>query len=192
MDGVLRNLIEKMIQTHEKFYKSEVDSNDIEDYDLSKHFIFEDSEESLEKFLYEDCSLEIFGYSNEIEDGVVTKLNDFLLVNKGEHEIVIISREVGRAIPSTLFFLSKTGCLVENIKFVKSYEEMWENCDMLLTSFPKALEVKPEGKISIRVERKYNKGVISDYSIKNTTEFLEEGYLNKIINTKTVEHKELN
>ena len=38
----------------------------------------------------------------------------------------------------------------------------------------------------------YNKNINSDYNIDNTVDLFEEGYIDKIINTKTVEHKELN
>jgi len=60
-----------------------------------------------------------------------------------------------------------------------------------LTSFPHFIENKPDNKTLIKVERNYNKDVSSDYQIKSASEFLEEGYLEKIISTKKVEHKEL-
>ena len=44
----------------------------------------------------------------------------------------------------------------------------------------------------IKIEREYNKKDRANYSSKSTTEVLEEGYIEKIINTKTVEYKELN
>jgi len=190
IDGVLRNLLKKCIITHKKYYQSDIDIKEIIDYDLDKYFEFE-NEESLDKFLYEDCSLEIFGYSDEIEDHVISKLNEFITRNLEHHEIVLLTRECGRAIPATLFFLSKTGSMCRNIKFIRSYDEMWDECDLLLTSFPHFIENKPDNKTLIKVERNYNKDVSSDYQIKSASEFLEEGYLEKIISTKKVEHKEL-
>jgi len=191
IDGVLRNLLGKLTTTFEKYFDKEVSVEDIKDYDLEKYFEFND-EDSLDKLLYEDCSLEIFGYSSEIEDQVVTKLNNFIRENLDKNEIVLLSRECGRAIPSTLFFLSKTGCMAKEIKFVSSYEEMWDHCDILVSTFPKALESKPMDKKSIKINRLYNKDIVSDYNIDKTVDLFEEGYIDKIINTKTVEHKELN
>ena len=81
--------------------------------------------------------------------------------------------------------------MCKNIKFVNSYEEMWEECDILVTSFPQVLETKPKDKISVKIERNYNKKVKSDYSLETISEFLEEDYINKLINTETVNHKEL-
>jgi|TARA_R110002020_G_scaffold107916_5_gene250436 hypothetical protein len=195
IDGVLRNYLEKFISTHKKYYKSEVKIEDIIDYDIEKYFSFEGDENmepsSFLKFSYEDCSLEIYGSADEIEEYVVTKLNNFISNNQEKIKVKLLTRECGRAIPSTLFFLSKTGSMCKNIKFVSSYEDMWEECDILVTTFPKSLETKPKDKISVKVERHYNKKINSDYAVKTLTEFLEEEYINKIINTETVEHKEL-
>ena len=195
IDGVLRNYLEKFISTHKKYYGSEVNIKDIVDYDLEKYFNFDGDDNtepsSLPKFLYEDCSLEIYGSADEIEEHVVTKLNTFISQNQENIKVKILTRECGRAIPATLFFLSKTGSMCKNIKFVSSYEDMWEECDILVTTFPKSLETKPKNKISVKVERHYNKKIGSDYTIKTLSELLEEEYINKIINTETVEHKEL-
>tara|TARA_B100001094_G_C18109783_1_gene760479 strand:- start:768 stop:1373 length:606 start_codon:yes stop_codon:yes gene_type:complete len=195
IDGVLRNYLEKFISTHKKYYKSDIDIKDITDYDLEKYFTFEESEgentSSFLKFSYEDCSLEIYGSADEIEEYAVTKLNNFISENQENIKVKILTRECGRAIPSTLFFLSKTGSMCKNIKFVSSYEDMWEECDILVTTFPKSLETKPKNKISVKVERQYNKKINSDYTVKTLSEFLEKDYINKLINTETVDHKEL-
>ena len=75
--------------------------------------------------------------------------------------------------------------MCKNIKVIPSYKEMWDECDMLITTFPEVLKTKPEDKIAIKIEREYNKKDKADYSSKSTTEVLEEGYIEKIINTKT-------
>lgn len=193
IDGVLRNHLNKLIITHKKYHQSEIDVKDIVDYDLEKYFKFTDDDDSLDKFLYEDCSLEIFGSADEIEDNVITKLNTFISKNREKLTVKIMTRECGRAIPATLFFLSKTGSMCKEIKFINSYEEMWDECDILVTTFPKVLETKPKNKISIKIERNYNKKIKSNKIIKNLSDFLEdEDYINKITSTKTVDYKELN
>ena len=195
IDGVLRDYLGKFLSTHKKYYGSDKEIKDITRYDLEKQFSFDERDgggtSSFLKFSYEDCSLEIYGYADEIEDHIITKLNSFISSNKDKIKVKIISRECGRAIPGTLFFLSKTGSMCRDIKFVNSYEEMWDECDILVTSFPKALETKPDNKKSVKIEREYNKKNKSDYSLETISEFLEEDYINKLINTETVEHKEL-
>ena len=63
---------------------------------------------------------------------------------------------------------------------------------MTYQALPKALEIKPKNKKSIKINRLYNKDINSDSTIENTIDLFEEGYIDTIINTKTVEHKELN
>ena len=111
IDGVLRNLLSKLVATHTKYYNGEVDINDIIDYELDKYFDFtisgQTSGGTLTQFFYEDCSLEIFGYANEIEDQIIKKFNDFIKRCGEDNKVILLTRECGRAIPSTFFFLSK-------------------------------------------------------------------------------------
>jgi hypothetical protein len=59
----------------------------------------------------------------------------------------------------------------------------WYRC--LNNCQPKALESKPEGKISIKVNASYNKNVSADYEIDSLLEFMKnEEFRNKILNTK--------
>jgi hypothetical protein len=94
--------------------------------------------------------------------------------------------------PSTFFFLSKTGCKIENIRFVTDYAKKWDGIDVLITANPKALESKPEGKISIKVNASYNKNVSADYEIDSLLEFMKnEEFRNKILNTKITSYEEI-
>jgi len=83
----------------------------------------------------------------------------------GEHEVELISREANKAIPSTYFFLSKTGCRADNVRFVTAYEDKWDGVDVLITANPQTLESKPSGKISVKVKASYNQDVPADYEI---------------------------
>ena len=112
----------------------------------------------------------------------------------GEHEIELVSREVNKAIPSTLFFLSKTGCRATNIRFVKNYENEWDGVEVLITANPKALESKPSGKISVKVKTNYNTDVKADYEIDSILDFMKDSELrNKILaKTITTTYEEIN
>ena len=113
---------------------------------------------TLQEFMYEKCTLEIFGYANEIISSAVETLNNLILENP-QYEFIIISREGGLAIPSTLFFLSKTRCTCPNIKFVTEYSKVWDYVDVMVTDHPKILNSKPLEKISIVVDKEYNKKI---------------------------------
>ncbi|NIQ16123.1 MAG: hypothetical protein GTO02_17545 [Candidatus Dadabacteria bacterium] len=96
------------------------------------------------------------------------------------------------SIPSTLFFLSKLGCKAENIRFVQNYKDKWDGVDVLITANPKALESKPDNKISVKVNATYNNDVNSDFEISSIKEFITDEVLrDKILNTKTVDFEEI-
>jgi hypothetical protein len=104
----------------------------------------------------------------------------------GEHEISLVSREVNKAIPSTLFFLSKTGCRASNILFVKKNEDEWKNADVLITANPKSLAAKPDGKISVKVKTPYNTDASADYEVESILDFINDEELRVKILTKII------
>jgi hypothetical protein len=114
---------------------------------------------TVDEFLYEKCTLEVFGYAGETIPSAVETLNNLILENP-EHEFILISREGGLAIPSTLFFLSKTKSICPNIKFVKEYSKVWDHVDIMITDHPKILNTKPLDKLSIVVDKDYNKKIV--------------------------------
>ena len=63
----------------------------------------------------------------------------------------------------------------ETIKFYSTITEnwVWENSDIIITSNPKLLEKKIEGKVLIKYETTYNVESYSDYTIKTLEEFKE-------------------
>lgn len=113
---------------------------------------------TLNEFLYEKCTVEIFGHASEIIPSAVETLNQLILENP-QYEFVIITREGGLAIPSTLFFLAKTKSICSNIKFVTTYDSVWDNVDVMITDHPNILTLKPTNKMSIIIDKEYNKEV---------------------------------
>jgi hypothetical protein len=64
--------------------------------------------------------------------------------------------------------------------------------DVLITANPKTLELKPIGKISIKVKSSYNKDVVSDYEIDSILDFIKNEELrNRILNTKITNYEEI-
>lgn len=113
---------------------------------------------TLEEFLYEKCTVEIFGYAEEVISSAVETLNQ-LILNNPRHEFILISREGGMAIPSTLFFLAKTKSICANIKFVTEYSKVWDYVDVMITDHPKILNSKTENKLSVIIDKPYNQEI---------------------------------
>lgn len=175
LNEVMRDFIGQFAYTYSK-YKSEMDLNaePITSWDLLEFFKFKDMNE-LNEFLHNEASLEIFGHADQLHVNIITKFNQFIneVIDEEEHEIVIISREMGRSIPATLFFLSKLGFAGNNIQFVTSYEKKWDNVDVLITANPEALKAKPEGKISVKINATYNKDIEADFELDSIVDLFE-------------------
>lgn len=188
INEVLRDFIGQFAYTYDKYIgETNITAKDITTFNLIDYFNF-DSVDKLNSFLYLEAPLEIFGHADQLSDGLINRFNEFLLDMDfdGEHQINLVSREVNKAIPSTLFFLSKTGCRATNIKFVKNYENEWDEADVLITANPKALESKPNGKISVKVKANYNSEIKSDYEIDSILDFMKDAELRKKILSKTI------
>ena len=112
--------------------------------------------------------------------------------DEGEHEILLVSREVNKAIPATHFFLSKTACMAPDVKFVAKYADKWNDVDILITACPEALKTKPSGKISVKVKASYNASEPADYEIDSILDFIRDEELrNRILNTKITTYEEI-
>ena len=163
----------------EESFKYEI-SLPVDSLNLKNHFKFQTDEE-LYSFLYEEFPMEIFGHSQSTEYSTFNDLNDIYVNLRDNHDILIVSDEMGRSKPASLFFLSKFGCQIEKVKFYSNttINSMWNEIDVLLTSNPALLLEHPEDKIIIQYQTEYNKHIKSDNSITKIKEL--EFELTKII-----------
>ena len=185
MNGVLRDTILKFRQLYEKFnidlapeleegeepvFKYEV-IEPIDSLDLLNHFTFP-SKDEFYSFMYEEHPMEIFGHSPSVEMSTMNDLNEFYYEMRDNHDISIVSDEIGKSKPASLFFLSKFGCLIEKVKFYSesTIDSMWNEIDVLLTANPNLLLNCPKDKKVIKFETEYNKQVDSDLSITTLKE----------------------
>ena len=138
---------------------------------LREHFAFQNDEE-LYSFLYEEFAMEIFGHSQSAEYSTFNELQDLYLKLRENHDIIIISDEIGKSKPATLFFLSKFGCQVEKVVFYSNstINSMWNEIDILLTSNPALLLSYPTDKRVIKYETEYNKHIEFEDTIKQLKE----------------------
>ena len=151
--------------------------SDLDSLDILNHLSFKDKDE-LYDFLYKEHTMEIFGHSGSVEMSSMNDLNEFYLDIRESHEVLIMSDEIGKSKPASLFFLSKFGCLVETIKFYSeiTINSLWDSIDILLTSNPNLLLNHPKDKMVIKYETNYNKDIVC----KNTITSLKE-IKNKIL-----------
>jgi hypothetical protein len=199
INGVLRDTIGKFTQLYEKHMIDE-DSDDSKTFDidisgnteeiisskkfeykilsdvtslnLMDHFRFNDENE-LYSFMYEDFVMQIFGHAGSTETFSFNDLNDLYMKYRDNHELLIVSDEMGRSKPASLFFLSKFGCLIEKIKFYSNstLNTMWDEVDVLLTSNPNLIKNKPKDKTVVKYKTQYNNEIDCEYEIESLNQF---------------------
>ena len=142
--------------------------------DLKSHFNFQNDEELL-NFMYEEYAMELFGHAPSTELNTFNILNDIYFELRDKNDLVIVSNEIGKSKPATLFFISKFGCLLEKIVFFSEYtkKNMWNEIDILLTADPILLLEKPSDKKVIKYVTSYNNNVECEFEITSITEFTE-------------------
>ena len=201
INGVLRDTIGKFTQLYEKHMIEEKDDdsktfeldmsgnteemvpseefeykilNDVTSLNLMDHFKFKDENE-LYSFMYEDFAMQIFGHAGSTETFTFSDLNDIYLKYRDSNELLIVSDEMGKSKPASLFFLSKFGCQLEKVKFYSNVtiNSMWNEIDVLLTSNPTLLLEKPKDKIVIKYNTNYNKNVDCEHEISTLKGFDE-------------------
>lgn len=202
VNGVLRDTLEKFDQLYEKHlidkdpegnlgqtFELDMSGNtspindevspfeykkisDVTSLNLLDHYTFKSNEE-LFSFLYEEYAMELFGHAPSTEMTTFNMLNDLYFEFRDENELLVVSSEIGKSKPSTLFFLSKFGCLLEKVLFFSEVTKnnMWNEVDILLTANPELLLEKPHDKIVVKYNTIYNKQIESEYEISSLSEF---------------------
>jgi hypothetical protein len=140
--------------------------------DMMNHFAFP-SKDELYSFMYEDYTMELFGHAPSTEMMTFNTLNDIYHNLRDKYDLMIVSDEIGRSKPSSLFFLSKFGCLFEKVFFYSEVtkNDMWNDVDILLTANPDLLLNKPLNKVVIKYETEFNKDISSEHTIYSLSEF---------------------
>ena len=198
LNGVIRDVFLKTEQVYTKFYLEEKDEDVVSEYnedteqweessgkdsfdyglnlpvtsmDLINHFKFE-TPEDLYNFFYVDFPMNIFGHSPSISGNTFNILNDLYVDHRDNNEIYIISDEIGKSKPATLFFLSKYGCLIENIKFYSksTLGDTFSEFDVIITSNPDFLSKEDSNKKIIKINTTYNQEYDADFILDSISE----------------------
>jgi len=200
VNGVLRNTLGKIRQIYEKFMienNSEektfmLDSSgntesivqnepfeykllkNVNSLNLMSHFAFK-SEDELYNFLYQEFTMQIFGHAESTEMHTFHTLNDVYLKYRNNNDFLILSDEIGKSKPATLFFLSKFGCQLEKVKFYSdtTKNSIWDEVDILVTSNPNLIDEHPLDKVIIKFKTDYNKKNKSKHEISSLSKLDE-------------------
>lgn len=204
INGVLRDTIEKFRQVYEKVmidgnqpellnqtYELDMSGNteenieipeikyevisEVTSLNLMDHFWFKSKDEFF-SFMYEESPMEIFGHAPSSEMTTFNELNDLYIELRDNHEITIISDEISKSKPATLFFLSKFGCLIEHVSFYNEItkDEILSKFDLIVTSNPNIIINYKDLINVIKYETKYNSDVICNHTITSIKELKDK------------------
>ena len=204
INGVLRDTIEKFKQVYEKVmidgnqpellnqtYELDMSGNteenieipeikyevisEVTSLNLMDHFWFKSKDEFF-SFMYEESPMEIFGHAPSSEMTTFNELNDLYIELRDNHEITIISDEISKSKPATLFFLSKFGCLIEHVSFYNEItkDEILSKFDLIVTSNPNIIINYKDLINVIKYETKYNSDVICNHTITSIKELKDK------------------
>jgi hypothetical protein len=164
LNHVVRNINKQIVKYYTKEYAPDVDPDDIDDReDVLKTFAKFDSKYERNNFLFIDYPYEIFGCASTMEKKLAVKITNWLtdISNIEDEDIRIIFyslNEEAITIQSTFFFLSKIGTRVRKVIFPKTIEEVWDECDVVITARDEFFEKEiPEGKKVVLINRPFNK-----------------------------------
>jgi hypothetical protein len=117
--------------------------------------------------------MELFGHAQSSEMNTFNVLNDLYVELRDKYDMSIISDEIGKSKPSSLFFLSKFGCLIEKVIFYNDFtkDSILNSFDILLTSKPDLLLKKDTNQVIVKYNTNYNKHISSKYEINSLSEF---------------------
>jgi len=170
VNEVIRAILEKFEFVYEKYYDLKVKSPVVTPNLMS--YVHFDSDDELLDFLYSEASMEIFGHSKETSNNVVSHLVELYKSMPSDYKLRIVSDDLGKAKPATLWFLAKYGCSMDELIFytTETIENIWDTTDIFITSDVDVISSKPENKKLVVVSKEYNSNMASDLKINSIKE----------------------
>jgi hypothetical protein len=179
----LNDVIRAFTMQFASYYKRNIDRTfdtdevDVWTNDLKEVFPFESKQDYL-NFLYNDFAFEIYGCGQAMHKNLASRLTDWYKELQDLEEVpevcIVSTGEYDKTIGATHLFLSKIALKIRETHLLLRDGDVWDKCDVLITANPTLLMIKPEGKISVRIDASYNMESESDFSFDSLMDFMNE------------------
>jgi len=163
LNHVVRNINKQIVRYYCKEFEPSIDAEDIDDrQNVLETFAKFKSKHEKNNFIYIDYVFEIFGCANTMERNLQVKISNWLNelenIEDDDYRIMFYSlNEEALTIQSTYFFLSKIGSRVRKVIFPKTIDEVWDECDAVVTARDEFFEKGiPSNKKVILINRPFN------------------------------------
>ena len=179
LNDVIRDYSDNFVKVYLMNYNHEFNLDDFELWSNNMQEVLEfKNEKAYQNFTYEDYAFDIFGKCDVCTRNLSVELNKWIN-SLGDYdldepiEVIIVSpMEFGNSINYSYFFISKLGCQIREVYFPMDSMTIWDKCDVLITANPKLIESKPNGKITVKIEKDYNKDYQGDLNFKTLSSFI--------------------
>ncbi len=129
--------------------------NGLDPFTLLEKFDFADQAE-IDDFVQGEGFF-IFSRAPKTEEGLRIWLNELYYgLRKAGYKVVFIASDIPKTRAATLFFVADLGANVDEVRFVSSLEEYWQNVDVLVTANRRVLDARPAGKQGVLRLAHYN------------------------------------
>tara|TARA_Y100000389_G_scaffold164536_1_gene168299 strand:+ start:472 stop:1056 length:585 start_codon:yes stop_codon:yes gene_type:complete len=180
LNNVIRNIISKTILVYKADNLEKEFEDEYVDQNLQEYLGFETKEDLIE-YMYVECPMRIFGYSNECEEGTSFMVNEFYKKYRDEYNVILFSNEIEKSKPATLMFLARMGILIDKIEFfpLEDFKSVNQKADIIITNNVKITEFKKTKYIKINKEEQNKNNKVNEYhdnvlcvsSIKDLVEY---------------------
>ena len=155
-----------------------LDNGEPSTFDFAKAFPFT-TETAYRDFKYINYPFELHGRADAVSNTVHANFNIWTsttLDDLDERPEIVLFRalESDLTIQATLSYLAVKMCRVRKIEFPVDSTKMWDTCDVIITANPNILSAKPEGKISVKIERTYNNDSEADFTYATMEELMAD------------------
>lgn len=161
LNDVVRNINRQYLKYYQKAIDQSFDIDDIDDKkDVLSMLKFSGQNEK-DEFIYTEYPYEIFGCADSMEKSLAAGMRAWTeRLSDIEDDDVRLSfyslEEGGLTIQATYFFLSKLGTRARKVFFPIKIDEVWEECDVVITANEKLFNNVPEGKKIVLINREKN------------------------------------
>lgn len=162
LNNIVRDINSQMV----RYFKKDI-QKDFDDKSVDKNVLniidtlpFK-NDKARYNFTYIDYPYEIFGCAKNMHRNLQVLLTDWVdNINNMDKEQCSLChfslKEDALTIQSTYYFLSKTGTRVREMYFPTDGKEMWDVCDVIVTTNERIVKNKPEGKVVILIRKNDN------------------------------------
>ena len=139
LNDVVRNINKQYLKYYQKAIDQSFDIDDVDEKQDVLSILKFNGQKEKDEFIYTDYPYEIFGCADSMDKNLAAGMRAWTeRLSDIEDDDVRLSfyslEEGGLTIQATYFFLSKLGTRARKVFFPIKIDEVWEECDVVITA----------------------------------------------------------